>query len=210
METFLQYWGGAGYFLAKILLVRAEFVEKNRNLRLVGWFVYLLGLPAWVILLANRQNWIAASIETAGVPSIMLGIVMTWKQNNNPNKIIDWSIRIFTCLMILIGVSYSIYSFNGIKTFSQILEIIIIFGYLVSNYLLAKRNPFAWLMFMVGLISMSILMYIQDKPILCIQQLISLIPAIIGFIKNIKQEKLKNNINGIAKVPVTQRLDKNI
>jgi hypothetical protein len=192
METFLQYWGGAGYFLAKVLLVRAEFIEKNRNLRLVGWFVYLLGLPAWVILLASRQNWIAAAIETAGVPAILLGIVMTWKQKNDPNKIIDWCIRIFTLLMIVTGVLYSIYTFSGIRTFSQILEIIIIFGYLVSNYLLAKRNPFAWLMFMVGLISMSILMYIQDKPILCIQQLISLIPAAIGFIKNMKQEKLKN------------------
>jgi hypothetical protein len=84
MEIFLQYWGGAGYFLAKVLLVRAEFVEKDRNLRLIGWFVYLLGLPAWVILLASRQNWIAAAIETAGVPAIILGIVMTWKQNNNP------------------------------------------------------------------------------------------------------------------------------
>jgi len=195
METFLQYWGGAGYFLAKILLVRAEFVENNRNLRLVGWFVYLIGLPAWVILLADRQNWIAAAIETAGVPAILLGIVMTWKQSNTPNKIVDWSIRVFTFLMIKIGVLYSIYTFNGIRTFSQILEIIIIFGYLVSNYLLAKRNPFAWLMFMVGLISMSILMYIQDKPILCIQQLISLVPAVIGFIKNMKQERLKNNIH---------------
>jgi hypothetical protein len=192
MEIFLQIWGGIGYFLAKVLLVRAEFVKKDRNLRLLGWFVYLLGLPAWVILLVSRQNWIAASIETAGVPAIILGIAMTWKQNNNPNKLIDWSIRIFTCLMIIFGVSYSIYTFNGIRTFSQILEITIIFGYLVSNYLLAKRNPYAWLMFMVGLISMSILMYIQDKPILCIQQLISLIPAIIGFIKNMNQVKIKN------------------
>jgi hypothetical protein len=190
MEIFLQIWGGAGYFLAKVFLVRAEFIEKSRNLRLAGWFVYLLGIPAWVILLAGRQNWIAAAIETAGVPAILLGIVMTWKQKNNPNKAIDWSIRIFTGLMILLGVSFSVYTFNGIRTISQILEIIIIFGYLVSNYLLAKRSPFAWLMFMVGLISMSILMYIQDKPILCIQQLISLIPAIIGFIKNMKQEKL--------------------
>jgi len=194
VETFLQYWGGAGYFLAKVLLVRAEFVENNRNLRLVGWFVYLMGLPAWVILLAGRQNWIAAAIETAGVPAILLGIVMTWKQSNNPNKAVDWSIRIFTFLMIKIGVLYSIYTFNGIRTFSQILEIIIIFGYLVSNYLLAKRNPFAWLMFMTGLISMSILMYIQDKPILCIQQLISLIPALIGFIRNMKQKRLKSHI----------------
>jgi hypothetical protein len=87
--------------------------------------------------------------------------------------------------MILVGISYSIYTFNGIKTFSQTLEIKIIFGYLASNYLLAKRNPFAWL------ISMSILMYIQDKPILSIQQLISLISEIIGFIKTMKKEKLK-------------------
>jgi hypothetical protein len=51
-------------------------------------------------------------------------------------------------------------------------------------------------MFMVGLISMSILMYIQDKPVLSIQQLISLIPAIIGFIKNMNQAKLnKINVN---------------
>jgi hypothetical protein len=191
METFLQFWGGAGYFLAKVLLVRAEFVEKNRNLRLAGWFVYLLGVPAWVILLASEQDWIAASIETAGVPAILLGIVMTWKQSAEANKKIDWSIRIFTGLMILLGVSNSVYTFNGIRTLSQILEIIIIFGYLVSNYLLAKRNPYAWLMFMTGLGSMSILMYIQDKPILCIQQLISLIPAIIGFIKNMNQEKLR-------------------
>jgi hypothetical protein len=196
METFLQFWGGIGYFLTKVLLVRAEFLEKDRNLRLIGWFFYLLGLPAWVILLVSKQNWIAASIETAGVPAIILGIVITWKQNNNPNKIIDWSIRIFTCLMIIFGVSYSVYTFNGIRTFSQILEIIIIFGYLVSNYLLAKRNPFAWLMFMVGLISMSILMYIQGKPILTVQQLISLIPEIIVFIKNMNQVKLKNK-NGV-------------
>jgi len=42
-------------------------------------------------------------------------------------------------------------------------------------------------MFMVGLISMGILMYIQDKPILCIQQLVSLIPVTIGFIKCMKK-----------------------
>ena len=194
METFLQIWGGSGYFLAKLFLVRAEFVENNKKLRFIGWIVYLLGLPAWVILLANRQNWIAAAIETAGFPSIMLGIVMTWKQKTNPHKIIDWCIRIFTGLMIILGISFSIYTFNGIKAFSQILEIIIIFGYLVSNYLLAKRNPYAWLMFVVGLGSMGLLMYIQSKYILCIQQAISLIPVIIGFIKVMGKTQLKNKI----------------
>jgi hypothetical protein len=193
MEMFLQWWGGTGYLLSKIFIVRSEFLANDRNWRLIGWTVYLLALPAWVILLASRQNWIASAIETAGIPSIILGIVITWRQNNNPNKYIDWSIRIFTGIMILLGITSSIYTFDGIKTFSQLLEIIIIFGYLVSNYLLARRSPFAWLMFTVGLVSMSILMYIQDKPILCIQQLVSLIPVIIGFkicVKKAKSTKL--------------------
>ncbi|MDR2447820.1 MAG: hypothetical protein LBD58_11145 [Treponema sp.] len=117
-----------------------------------------MGVPAWVILLAGGRDWIAAAIETAGVPAILLGIVMTWKQNNNQNKIIDWSVKAFICLVILFGVSYSKYIFNEVKTFSQILEIIIIFAYLASDCLLGKRNPLAWLMFMAGLVSMSVLM----------------------------------------------------
>lgn len=186
MELFLQCWGGTGYFLSKVFIVRSLFAENDRNWRLLGWFVYVAGLPAWVILLASRQNYIAAAIETAGLPAIMLGIAMTWKQASSPNRYADWCIRIFTVLMIILGTSYSIYTFNGIRAFSQILEIAIIFGYLVSNYLLAKRNPYAWLMFMVGLTSMSILMYIQGNMILCIQQIVSMIPVMVGFIKVMK------------------------
>ena len=192
METFLQFWGGAGYFFAKIFLVRAEFAENDRNLRLAGWIVYLLGLPAWVILFANKQDWIAAAMETAGVPAMILGIVMTIKQKNNPHRIIDWCIRLFTGLMIILGVSYSIYVFNGLKTLSQILEIISIIGYLVGTNLLAKRNPFSYLMYVAGHSSMSLLMYIQGKPILCIQQIISVILVIAGFLKAMEKAKLKN------------------
>ena len=165
------------------MIVRAEFLENDRNSRLFGWIAYLVGLPAWVISLASRQSWIAAASETAGIPSILFGIVMTIKQSNKPNKYADWLIRIFTGIMISLGVTYSIYTFNGIRTFSQILEIIIICGFLVSNYLLAKRNPFAWLVFMVVIMSMGTLMYIQNKPMLFIQQVLSLITATIGFIK---------------------------
>jgi hypothetical protein len=193
MELFLQCWGGAGYLFSKIFIARSEFLEDGKKWRLAGWITYLAALPAWVFLLAGRQNWIAAAIETAGIPSIILGIVITWKRNNNPNKYADWSIRVFTGMMILLGVIFSICTFGGIKTFSQMLEIVIIFGYLVSNYLLARRSPYAWLMFMTGLVSMGMLMYIQDKIILCVQQLVSLVPVTIGFIACIKKAKEAKN-----------------
>jgi len=191
MEIILQFWGGAGYLLAKIFLVRAEFAEHDKNFRLVGWITYLLGLPAWVILFANKQDWIAAAMETAGVPAMILGVVMTWKQKNNPYKIIDRCIVVFTALMIMLGVSYSIYTFSGIKTLTQILEIISIVGYLIGTNLLAKRNPFAWLLYAQAHSSMSLLMYIQGKPILCIEQVISVLLVITGFVKAMQKAKLK-------------------
>jgi len=198
METFLQWWGGIGYLLSKIFIVRSEFLENGKNSRLIGWFAYLVGMPAWIILLLSRQNWIASAVEIAGIPSVILGIVLTWKQNNNPNKYIDGSIRVFIALVILLGVVTSIYTFGGIKTFSQVLEILIIFGILISNYLLARKNPFGWLTFTLGLTSTSILMYIQNKPILCIQQLVSLIPVIIGFIVCMKKAKINVKLCVVA------------
>jgi len=195
---FLQWWGGIGYLLSKIFIVRSEFLENGRNSRLIGWFAYLVGMPAWIILLLSRQNWIASAVEIAGIPSVILGIVLTWKQNNNPNKYIDGSIRVFIALVILLGVVTSIYTFGGIKTFSQVLEILIIFGILLSNYLLARKNPFGWLTFTLGLTSTSILMYIQNKPILCIQQLVSLIPVIIGFVVCMKKAKINAKLCAVA------------
>ena len=193
MELFLQCWGGAGYFLSKVFLVRAEFTERDKNWRLAGWISYLAGMPAWVTLFISRQDWIASAIEIASIPAITLGIVLVWKQTVKPNKSFDLGIKIFNFLIITAGTVYSIYIFNGITTFSQVLEIIIMFSVLSGNYLLAKRNPYGWLMFMIALISTSTLMYIQGKPILCAQQLISLIPAIIGFIKIMRKRRKSRN-----------------
>jgi hypothetical protein len=198
MEIFLQWWGGIGYLLSKIFIVRSEFLENGKNSRLIGWFAYLVGMPAWIILLLSKQSWIASAVEIAGIPSVILGIVLTWKQNNNPNKYIDGSIRVFIALVILLGVVSSIYTFGGIRTFSQVLEILIIFGILLSNYLLARKNPFGWLTFTLGLTSTSILMYIQNKMVLCVQQLVSLIPVIIGFIVCMKKAKKNVNVCFIA------------
>jgi hypothetical protein len=53
VDLFLQR-GGIGYLLAKILLAFAEGMNDGRKWRIIGWFSYLIGIPAWVILLGNK------------------------------------------------------------------------------------------------------------------------------------------------------------
>ena len=188
-DLFLQIWGGIGYLLAKILLASAEGRDNNRKLRIIGWFSYLLGIPAWVILLAGKNNWVVASIDLGSVPSMILGIITAWKQNIQVNKAFDIFVKVFTFFMIMLGTVYSIYFFHGITTFPQVLEIIITFGFLLGTYLLAKNNPAGWLLFALMCTCMGILMLIQDKILLVFQQGISLIVVITGYIRAIKNTK---------------------
>ena len=186
VDIFLQIWGGIGYLVAKILLASAEGMNNNRKLRIIGWFSYLLGIPAWVILLAGKNNWVVAAIDLGSVPSMILGIIIAWKQNVQINKVFDIFVKFFTFFMIMLGTFYSIYYFHGITTFSQILEILITFGFLLGSYLLAKRNPVGWLLFALMCTCMGILMLIQDKILLVFQQGISLVVVIVGYIRALK------------------------
>jgi len=188
IDLFLQIWGGIGYLVAKILLASAEGMNNNRKLRIIGWFFYLMGIPAWVILLAGKNNWVIAAIDLGSVPSMVLGIIIAWKRNIQINKIFDIFVKFFTFFMIMLGTFYSIYYFHGITTFSQILEIIITFGFLLGSYLLAKRNPTGWLLFALMCTCMGILMLIQDKMLLVFQQGISLVVIIVGYIRAIKKQ----------------------
>ena len=193
VDLFLQIWGGIGYLLAKILLAIAEGavaegMDNNRKLRIIGWFSYLAGIPAWVILLAGKNNWVVAAIDLGSVPSMILGIIIAWKQNIQINKIFDMFVKFFTIFMIMLGTCYSIYYFHGITTFSQILEILITFGFLSGSYLIAKRKPAGWLLFILMCTCMGILMLIQDKVILVFQQGISLVVVIVGYIRAIKKQ----------------------
>ncbi len=53
-------------------------------------------------------------------------------------------------------------------------------GFLLGSYLLAKRNPNGWLLFMLMNGSMAALMLLRDKPILSIQQILFLCFVIYG------------------------------
>jgi hypothetical protein len=194
IDLFLQIWGGGCYLLAKILLAIAEGLVNGRKFRIIGWFSYLFGIPAWVILLINNNNWIVASNDIGCIPSMIMGIITAWNHNIKEYKIFDRFVRYFTFSMIMFGIIYSIYYFHGITTFTQLLEIFVIIGFLSGSYFIAKNNPNGWLFFTLMCISMIILLFIQNKILLAILQGISIIVVIFGYIKAIQKKKMvKNN-----------------
>jgi hypothetical protein len=189
MDVFLQLWGGGFYLLAKILLSHAEGLRHDRNWRVAGWGMYILGLPAWVVLLAGRQNWIAAANEAGGGPALALGLILAWKGSGRAHPVAEWGVRIFTYLMIAFGTGYSVYSFGGLNTFSQALEIGVTIGFLLGSFLLAGRKAAGWLLYALMTVSMGTLMLIQGKAILVVQQGVSLLFVALGFVRSVRGKR---------------------
>jgi hypothetical protein len=183
MDLFLQLWGGGLYLLNKIFFALAEGRQEaiKRKLRITGWAVYILGVPAWVIILVGKHDWIAASIEAGGVPAMLFGLLNACQKTDNPDRNLDLIASLFTYAALIFGVGYSLYDYGGITSGSQILEIGVMIGFLLGSYLLAKKNTYGWLFFMLMNGSMATLMFHQGKPLLSIQQLVSLCFVIYGF-----------------------------
>ena len=192
MDIALQIWGGSAYLANKILFAVAEGrgQELKRKLKIYGWTLYLFGVPAWVIILLSDQNWIAASIEAGGVPSMFLGLYTVYQNSPSPNSVLDRIASSVTYGAIMLGVSYSLLDYGGITTFSQLLEIGVMIGFLLGSYLLAKNKRSGWLFFMLMNGSMATLMIIQQKPLLAIQQVISLSFVIYGYFASRKNHHL--------------------
>jgi len=193
MDLMLQIWGGLFYLLNKVFLALAEGKppKLKRRLRIMGWSVYILGVPAWSIIFIGNHSWIAASLEVACLPTMCLGLYNVVKAASKPNKTL---VRVVTCLtysFLFSGVSYSLYDFGGIQEFSQLLELIIVFSFFVGGDLLAKENINGWIFFMLMITSTSILMLIQHKPLLVLQQLTSLCFVIYGFIFALRESRVK-------------------
>jgi hypothetical protein len=183
MDIILQAWGGGFYLLNKILLALAEGKEpkRKRQLKIIGWVIYILGVPAWVVILWYKHAWIAASVEIGGVPSMVLGVFAAYRGNNSSPRTLSVAAAISTYTFLALGVCYSLYDFGGITSIAQLLEMGVMFGFLIGSYLLAKNNPYGWICFMLMNGSMATLMFIQQKPLLSLQQLISLGFVIYGF-----------------------------
>ena len=183
MDLLLQAWGGGLYLLNKVFFALAEGRPEaaKRKLRIIGWTVYILGAPAWVIILVSKHDWIAASIEAGGVPAMLFGLLNVCRNNDSPNKTLDLITSLFTYAALLFGVGYSLYDYGGITSWTQVLEIGVMIGFLIGTYLLAKKKIYGWLFFMLMNASMAALMFLQHKPLLSMQQLVSLCFVIYGF-----------------------------
>ncbi len=194
MDLVLQFWGGLFYLTNKICFALAEGKEKNRKrqLKIIGWIIYILGVPAWVIILFLKHDWIAASIEAGGIPAMLFGLLNVYNNSEKPNSFFDIIASFFTYALIIFGTGYSLYDYGGITSISQLLEIGVMIGFLLGSYLLAKNKTYGWLFFMIMNGSMGTLMIIQYKPILAFQQAVSLFFVVYGFITAIKVSREQN------------------
>jgi len=184
MSLVFQIWGGAFYLSNKILfaLAQGRGEETKRRLLIAGWTVYILGVPAWIVILVLGRNWIAASIEAGGVPAMLFGLYNVYHRVKTPSRRGDLLAASFTYASLALGVGYSLWERGGLTSLSQFLEIGVMIGFLMGSYLLAKDNPRGWLFFMLMNGSMAALMLMQGNPILSVQQLISLTFVIYGYV----------------------------
>lgn len=183
MDLLLQIWGGGCYLSNKALFAIAESrqADLRKRLRILGWLVYIIGVPAWVIILVGHDNWIAASIEAGGIPAMLLGLYNTMHDHQRQHRWFNHFVSFCTWGSLVFGVAFSVWDNGGLGSLSQMLEMGVMVGFLMGSYLLARGNPVGWLMFMLMNLSMSTLMGLQDKHILMIQQLVSLCFVIYGF-----------------------------
>lgn len=192
-DLLLQLWGGGFYLLNKILFSVAEGREQGlkRRLKIAGWVIYLAGVPAWVIILIGKHNWIAASIESGGVPAMLFGLYNVFHSERRLNQVFDRFASLCTWAAIALGVGYSFYDYGGLSSLTQFLEIGVMVGFLLGSYLLAKSNHKGWLFFMLMNGSMATLMFVQAKPFLAGQQLVSLCFVIYGFIASLRSHRIR-------------------
>ena len=190
MDILLQIWGGSCYLLSKILLSNAEGVKNNRKLIINGWLIYLIGLPAWIIILFIQRDWIASGVELGGVPAMILGLVISMRRFKKAPKLLIRGVEICAYTVLTIGIAYSLYEYGGITALSQLFEIGVMAGFLIGTSMLAKRNPDGWIFYMVMNVSMWSLMLLQGNTILAVQQGFSLYFVIRGYI--LSRDQIQN------------------
>lgn len=177
LRVLLQLLGGGFYLLNKAFLSASERAKRSgkadaaRQWRIAAWAIYILGLPPWVVIFIQERNWIAASVEASGAPSMILGLVIALRGlEKGAPKWLDW----LALACIPFGFLYSFYDFGGFIALTQWLETALVAGYLVGTYLLAKERGSGYLWYILMHLACGYLMWHEGYPWLTLQQAISL------------------------------------
>lgn len=175
MSYFLQLWGGLFYLLNKVFFFYSERTlsrAQQRKWRSWAWIVYLIGLPPWIVIFIAERNWIAAAVESSGVPSMLLGL---WAARKESTQLQEYRwLDYLAKLMIPVGLGASFLDFGGLVSFHQFLESGIALCFLMGTYSLAKSKPGGYLWLAGGNICAALLMMQQGYTLLMTQQTISL------------------------------------
>jgi len=175
MLTLMQILGGIFYLLNKIFLSIAERSEKKHTQSKFGWrtwswILYLLGLPAWLIIFIWERNWIAFTLEAGGAPAMILGLLIAIHGKDKEPKWLHYA----SIISIVFGLGYSLYDFHGLTNIRQVAELAMVTGFLVGTYKLARKKLSGYVWYMLMHIACIWLMYLQNYPWLIVQQIISL------------------------------------
>jgi hypothetical protein len=175
LSFLLQLWGGSFYLLNKLFFSRAERAVDHRNQQKWqrrAWAAYLFGVPPWVFIFISEHNWIAAAVESSGIPAMLIGLIAA---RHGHDRLPGYAgLDHLARLMIISGLALSFWDFGGLATLNQVLELGVAAGFLFGTYFLAKLRlcGYAWLI--VGNVSAASLMMRQGYVLLMTQQLLSL------------------------------------
>ncbi|MBI2985093.1 MAG: hypothetical protein HYY50_05750 [Candidatus Kerfeldbacteria bacterium] len=178
MLQLLQLLGGGLYLLNKIFLSVSERIRhrgrqtKARRWRVASWIVYLAGLGPIVAMFILKRNWIAASVEASGAPSMILGLV-TALRTGEIKRAPRW-LDVLALIFIVLGFTISIREFGGLTLLTQWLEVGLVTGFLIGTYQLAKEHKTGYLWFVLMHVSCGWLMWVEDLRLMFWQQVVSL------------------------------------
>lgn len=108
LNLLLQVWVELFYLLNKVFFSRAERSKNNQAKQkslFRAWAFYLIGVPAWVIILVSGRNSIAAAIETGGAPAMLVGPINARRGKGHAPLWLDH----FAKLALVIGLGLSLY-----------------------------------------------------------------------------------------------------
>lgn len=181
LDLLLQVVGSVAYTFNKVGL-SVTTGPRRRQWNLIGWWMLLLGIPPWMILFFCQKNWMVGALEAGSVPSVILGLVTTYREREPVNRWWRRGVNLFTLAVIAIGVRYSYCYYHGLGDYRQCLELISLVSYLIGTALIAQGRRGGWLCYAAMNIATALLMHDKHRDLMAWQQVLSLGFVIRGYL----------------------------